>query len=137
MQDINISNDTTIKEKKKRNWYKPYKIDFHADLRKQFMDELSILLNLTEENNIVYKDLIDSEKIKNFINENEDKIKLYFNYYRWGYFKRNREETRMISALIKNIYKHEGYTIYCKQVTLKNKDNERYVCSKFIFYKNV
>lgn len=136
METNEHTNKDITKTKQKRVWKKPYKIDFYADLRKQFMEELGILLNLTEDNNIVYKQLMDSNAIKQFIIDNEDKIKLYFHYYQWGYFKAGREENRMISSLIKNIYKHEGYIIYCKQITLKDNDNKSYISSKFIFYKN-
>ena len=133
--DICKSDNKETTKKKKKLWTQPYKIIYYAEERKAFVNELSILLNINDENNIVYMENINDIIIQNFMKDNEEKIKLYFDFKDWSYFKRGREETRKFYALIKNIYKHEGYIIYCKKATLKNKDNTSYSTSKFIFYK--
>ena len=134
----NLSSSGDDKESpniRKKKICRPFKISYYTDLRKQFVGELSSMLNINDDNNIVYMEQINDDKIQSFVLSNEDKIKLYFKYVNWSYYKRGREETRQFYALIKNIYKHEGYTIYCKKATLRDKQNNTYSTSKFIFYR--
>jgi hypothetical protein len=136
-ENENNSNDSLKENKKKKNklWNKPYKVVFYEEQRIELINQLSILLNLNDDNNIVFVEQMNDLKIKEFIEVNEDKIKLYFDTRTWSFFKKNREETRLISALLKNIYKHEKYTIFSKKGTLKDKEGKSHSSYKYIFFK--
>ena len=78
---------------------------------------------------------LDNEVLKEFISTNEDKIKKIFKYSTWSYYKVPRIQTRQFSSLIKNLYKHEKYTIHSKQVIKKNNDGIKYSTVQLTLYK--
>ena len=129
MEDVLIG-DKVIAKKRIRN-----KIIGNEKIRLEFLNELSAILNLNDDNNVVYMTQMTHPDLQHFIDTHEETIKSSFSYYSWSYYKKNRAETRSIHALIKNIYKHEKYTIFSKKVTLTDKDNKKFTCCQFIFYK--
>jgi len=119
--------------KKKRN--KSTKKQLYKEERNQFLEDLNKIININDEHNtvIVYS-INNSFELKDFISNNQDKIKKIFNYSRWSYFIKDRNNKSEISSLIKNIYKHEKYDIFTKRVNVKD-DNNIIQTNQLIFYK--
>ena len=119
--------------KKKRN--KSTKKQLYKEERNQFLEDLNEIININDEHNtvIVYS-INNSFELKDFISNNQDKIKKIFNYSRWSYFIKDRNNKSEISSLIKNIYKHEKYDIFTKRVNVKD-DNNIIQTNQLIFYK--
>ena len=69
------------------------------------------------------------------ININEEKIRKTFKTSSWSFYKKARYQTRQISSLIKNLYKHELYTIHSKQVSKKKDNGEKYTTIQLTLYK--
>ena len=117
---------------KKRN--KPSKDILYKNEREEFLNELNIFLDLTDDNNTLFSNTVNNDvKLQDYINKNEDKIKKYFKYGKWGYY-RNTTNKKDLSALIKNIYKYQKYTIFTKPFTIKN-NNNNILTTQLIFYK--
>jgi len=114
---------------KKRN--KPSKEDYYKNERLFFINELNDCLGLNDDNNSILIYELNNNIIQDFIKNNEYKIKKYFKYSRWGYY---RTDNKNLSSLIKNIYKHEKYDIFTKRVNIKN-DNNIIQTIQLIFYK--
>jgi hypothetical protein len=114
---------------KKRN--KPSKEDYYKNERLLFINELNDCLGLNDDNNSILIYELNNNIIQDFIKNNEYKIKKYFKYSRWGYY---RTDNKNLSSLIKNIYKHEKYNIFTKRVNIKN-DNNIIQTTQLIFYK--
>jgi len=118
---------------KKRN--KPSKEEHYKNEREEFLNELNNFLDLTDDNNIlIFNQINNNNELKTFIINNEDKIKKFFKYGKWGYFRKYDDNTKDLGTLIKNIYKHEKYTIYTKRITLKENDT-KINATQLIFYK--
>ena len=118
---------------KKRN--KPSKEEHYKNERCGFLNELNDCLGLTDDNNIlIFNQINNNNELKTFIINNEDKIKKFFKYGKWGYFRKYDDNTKDLGTLIKNIYKHEKYTIYTKRITLKENDT-KINATQLIFYK--
>lgn len=122
-----------IKEKKTR--IKPTKFAYHAEERTAFLNELNIILNINDDNNIIYMDELENPTLIEFININEEKIRKTFKTSSWSFYKKARYQTRQISSLIKNLYKHELYTIHSKQVSKKKDNGEKYTTIQLTLYK--
>jgi|SaaInlStandDraft_6_1057023.scaffolds.fasta_scaffold147108_2 hypothetical protein len=119
--------------KKTRN--KSTKKQLYKEERKQFLEDLNKIINIDDEHNtIIVYSINNSFELKDFISNNQDKIKKIFNYSRWSYFIKDRNAKSEISSLIKNIYKHEKYDIFTKRVNIKN-DNNIIQTTQLIFYK--
>ena len=129
MEDVLIG-DKVIAKKRVRN-----KIIHNEKLRLEFLTQLNNILNLNDNNNIVYMAQLTHPDLQRFIEDNEDTIKACFKYNNWSWYKKSRSESRLIHVLIKNIYKHEQYTIYTKKVTLRDENDKPFICCQFIFYK--
>ena len=118
---------------KKRN--KPSKEEHYINEREEFLNELNIFLGINDDNNtLIYNKINNNNELKTFIINNEDKIKKFFKYGKWGYFRKYDDNTKDLGTLIKNIYKHEKYTIYTKRITLKENDT-KINATQLIFYK--
>lgn len=114
--------------------YKLTKRKLYKNERQDFLNELNNFLNLTDDNNTLLSNTINNDdKLQKFIDDNQHKIKTFFKYCKWGYF-RNTENKKDLSALIKNIYKEQDYTIFSKPFTIKNSDNN-ILTTQLIFYK--
>jgi len=119
--------------KKTRN--KSTKKQLYKEERKQFLEDLNKIINIDDEHNtIIVYSINNSFELKDFISNNQDKIKKIFNYSRWSYFIKDRNNKSEISSLIKNIYKHEKYDIFTKRVNVKD-DNNIIQTNQLIFYK--
>lgn len=118
---------------KKRN--KPSKEEHYKNERDDFLNELNNFLGLNDDNNtLLYNQIKQNKLLLEFINSNEDKIKKYFKYGKWGFYQNYDDNTKDLGTLIKNIYKHEKYTIYTKRITLKENDT-KINATQLIFYK--
>ena len=118
---------------KKRN--KPSKEEHYKNEREDFLNELNNFLGLSDDNNtLLYTKIKQNKLLLEFINSNEDKIKKYFKYGKWGFYQNYDDNTKDLGTLIKNIYKHEKYTIYTKRITLKENDT-KFNATQLIFYK--
>jgi hypothetical protein len=118
---------------KKRN--KPSKEEHYKNEREDFLNELNNFLGLSDDNNtLLYTKIKQNKLLLEFINSNEDKIKKYFKYGKWGFYQNYDDNTKDLGTLIKNIYKHEKYTIYTKRITLKENDT-KINATQLIFYK--
>ena len=118
--------DNNIQKKKKTS-----KENNYINERNNFLNELNDCLGLTDDNNILIFNQINTDNnLKLF----ENKIKKYFKYGKWGYFRKQENNTKDLGTLIKNIYKHEKYTIYTKRITLKENDT-KINATQLIFYK--
>ena len=118
---------------KKRN--KPSKEEHYKTERTDFLNELNNFLGLSDDDNtLLYTQIKQNKLLFEFINSNEDKIKKYFKYGKWGFFQNYNDNTKDLGTLIKNIYKHEKYTIYTKRITLKE-NNTKINATQLIFYK--
>jgi len=118
---------------KKRN--KPSKEEHYINEREEFLNELNNFLGINDDNNtLIYNKINNNNELKTFIINNEDKIKKFFKYGKWGYFRKYDDNTKDLGTLIKNIYKHEKYTIYTKRITLKENDT-KINATQLIFYK--
>jgi len=118
---------------KKRN--KPSKEEHYINERDAFLNELNDFLGINDDNNtLIYNKINNNNELKTFIINNEDKIKKFFKYGKWGYFRKYDDNTKDLGTLIKNIYKHEKYTIYTKRITLKENDT-KINATQLIFYK--
>lgn len=118
---------------KKRN--KPSKEEHYKNEREDFLNELNNFLGLNDDNNtLLYNQIKQNKLLLEFINSNEDKIKKYFKYGKWGFYQNYDDNTKDLGTLIKNIYKHEKYTIYTKRITLKENDT-KINATQLIFYK--
>ncbi len=118
---------------KKRN--KPSKEEHYINEREKFLNELNNFLGINDDNNtLIYNKINNNNELKTFIINNEDKIKKFFKYGKWGYFRKYDDNTKDLGTLIKNIYKHEKYTIYTKRITLKENDT-KINATQLIFYK--
>ena len=118
---------------KKRN--KSSKEEHYKNERYDFLNELNIFLGLNDNNNtLLYSQIKQNKLLLEFINSNENKIKKYFKYGKWGFYQNYDDNTKDLGTLIKNIYKHEKYTIYTKRITLKENDT-KINATQLIFYK--
>ena len=118
---------------KKRN--KPSKEEHYINERDAFLNELNDFLGINDDNNtLIYNKINNNNELKTFIINNENKIKKFFKYGKWGYFRKYDDNTKDLGTLIKNIYKHEKYTIYTKRITLKENDT-KINATQLIFYK--
>lgn len=118
---------------KKRN--KPSKEEHYINERETLLNELNDFLGINDDNNtLIYNKINNNNELKTFIINNENKIKKFFKYGKWGYFRKYDDNTKDLGTLIKNIYKHEKYTIYTKRITLKENDT-KINATQLIFYK--
>jgi|SaaInlStandDraft_5_1057022.scaffolds.fasta_scaffold21363_3 hypothetical protein len=100
---------------------KPNKKTYYNQERNDFIKQFNILLELNDDKNFInYDFLINNNNIKLFIEQNENNIKKYYKYGKWGYFRTNSKKD--ISSLIKQIYKEHNYNIFSKIKNVKHND---------------
>ena len=119
--------------KQKRN--KPTKEELYKNEREQFIQELNDLIQL-DKNKIYFHIINNDDNLQLFINNNENKIKKYFKCGNWSYYRSNSKiDKRELGTLIKNIYKHEKYTIHSKAVNI-TVNNKSIGTKQLFFYKD-
>lgn len=130
------SKKNSKKSKGKTGAGRPRKEIAYKTEREGVIDELNIILGITETNNIFYLSLIDDDAAKQRqILDLEAKIKLYFNYSHWPFFSKDIKKRKCLS-LIKSIYKDMHYTMtpILKAVMINNKKHHR---TGYIVEKNI
>jgi hypothetical protein len=101
------------------------KINLYIEERNNILNELLIILNITEVNNSFFLHDLDINIDKqNRILELEPCIRKYFASRAWSCFA-NRNIKRKVLSIIKNIMKEMNYNIMSKRKQIKN-NNETY-----------
>ena len=110
------------------------KEELYKNERLEFFNELNNFLGLTDDcHTLIFNKINNDNELKQFIIDNEIKIKKYFKYGKWGYFRKTSKQ-KEIAYLIKNIYKNFNYIIHTKLINLKDNDNI-IKATQIIFYK--
>jgi hypothetical protein len=132
-------NDSEFEEnicvtKKIRKGGPPKKKDTFVNERKNIIQQLDDMLNMTEKNRLLCTNDI-SNKTKNKIINMIPEIKKFFCVTRWTFFKSGEDETiSNCLSLIKSIYKDEGYDIETISTT-KTKNDVRITYTVLKIYK--
>jgi hypothetical protein len=108
-------NDEISDNSKKKTRVRPTRIDKYKMERNNLINNLEILMNLTEKKRgILLYDLEQDILLKKYLKEKIPEIKKIFKCGCWNYFIQ-KEEDRNEIGLLKSIFKNEGFKILSKR----------------------
>lgn len=134
-----IENDNNITNSRNKQFVSLNKTDKFKNEQLEVLNEIKKILNITNENQIIYFNNINNDnEIKNKIIQLENKIKIYFKFSTWTYFKNlYNNKDREISSLIKSVFKACDYrAVRVKLYDDKEKNNNNDDVNLYIFRKN-
>jgi hypothetical protein len=115
MQVERDMNDEISDNSKKKTRVRPTRIDKYKMERNNLINNLEILMNLTEKKRgILLYDLEQDILLKKYLKEKIPEIKKIFKCGCWNYFIQ-KEEDRNEIGLLKSIFKNEGFKILSKR----------------------
>ncbi len=120
----NEDNSEDIKVKRTRN--RLTKKQQFVKEREQIIAQLNNILGINEKSNTFYLyDVLNSQEIKDKLKELSEEVKKYFKCGSWHYFiaSNNNEDVQDI-ALIRCIYKDEGYVLTTKVKNIIRNNNK-------------
>jgi len=98
------------------------KTELYSEERVNMFNEILNFINISKENNKIYKSELENDKLKEFINSKMEEIIKYYRASKWASL--YREKNRELNVL-KNIMREHGIEIYKleKKTTVDGKIN--------------
>lgn len=110
-----IKNNTDVK----KTYGRPNKNKVYIDNRQDVLNKISKILNFDGVYGIIILDDITKEQQEAILSHVDD-IKLYFNYAKWSFFKKD-DNVKTYLMLIKSLFKNMGYEV--RQFSSSKKEN--------------
>ncbi len=122
--NVNNLDNKEVKIKRTRN--RLTKKQQFVKEREQIILQLNNILGINEKSNTFYLyDVINSQQIKDRLKELSEEVKKYFKCGSWHYFiASNNNEDVQDMALIRCIYKDEGYVLTTKVKNIIRNNNK-------------